>query len=810
MSGTLPNWIARLLGEEVAPGEGTAFRMQFEWPLGSAWGACLLAAVAVGFVVAIYLRENRRASVAYRMMLAAVRFSLVAVVLLMISQVSLSLQRTGLPYVVVVVDVTGSMNSTDRYDDALRAGLQQRLDELGGGELTRWNLTRMLLTEDNAALPRQVGKDYRLRVYFLDNSPRGVELSEATDVDGLIAEIKAIRTPKAGATRLGAAVRTVLDDLRGTPPAAIVLLTDGLNTDGPPLSDAVAAARSKGVPLSAVGIGSEQPQRDLELTDLSVDPVVFVDDVVNFEFRVSCTDFEYGRVQVVLRREGDTEILARTEVFLGGDRPSVQHQLTHRPERTGSFRYIVEVLPQEGDVDTANNRQTRPVEVRDEKIRVLLAWAYPSYEFRYLWNLLHRDDSIEVYTVLQDADVEVVRRQIDMDAQQQKQMLRAFPVQRGELFEQDVIILGDVNPARLSESMMQNLVDFVDRPVDREGKGGSLILVAGMKYMPHAFRGTRLADLMPIDPQSVRIPDPEQPITDGFQVQVTAAGLARPPMQLGDTQLATRTAWRGLPPLYWLMDAPDRKPGTVVLAEHPTRRDAEGRLLPVICMHNPGAGTVVFHATDETHRWRYRVGDAFFARYWVQMIRHLARSKLAGRSDGLQLQSDRQTYRAGDPVRLRVRFDDPRAAPGDDDGVTVVLDHADSRTRREPLHRASSRGVFEAELDDLAPGDYHAWVAAPSSKGRVAWADFVVEPPAGEREGEPINAAGLQKAADDTGGKYYRLEEAGGLLDDLPPGIQVPTEPLPRKPLWNRWPVLVLFLLLLIGEWILRKRGGMI
>ena len=54
------------------------------------------------------------------------------------------------------------------------------------------------------------------------------------------------------------------------------------------------------------------------------------------------------------------------------------------------------------------------------------------------------------------------------------------------------------------------------------------------------------------------------------------------------------------------------------------------------------------------------------------------------------------------------------------------------------------------------------------------------------------------------------FETADRLLGDLPPGRQVPIESLPPRPLWNKWPVLALFLGLLIAEWILRKRRGMV
>ena len=49
------------------------------------------------------------------MMLAAIRLGLVAIVLLMIAQVTLSLKRTGLPYAAVLMDDSLSMTTVDHY-----------------------------------------------------------------------------------------------------------------------------------------------------------------------------------------------------------------------------------------------------------------------------------------------------------------------------------------------------------------------------------------------------------------------------------------------------------------------------------------------------------------------------------------------------------------------------------------------------------------------------------------------------------------------------------------------------------------------
>ena len=269
--------------------------------------------------------------------------------------------------------------------------------------------------------------------------------------------------------------------------------------------------------------------------------------------------------------------------------------------------------------------------------------------------------------------------------------------------------------------------------------------------------------------------------------------------------------WKALPPLYWLLEVPELKHGAMVLAEHPTRVGADGRHLPVICLQYVGAGKVLFHATDETWRWRYRVGDAYFARYWIQTIRYLCRSKLADAGRSAILTTDRREYAQGESVRLRVRFADERLAPAAADGVTVVVEQSGRKTQRLSLARAvASRGVFERVLDHLAPGSYHAWIAAPTFEGRAPAVDFAVVLPPGEFAQVRMDAAGMRQAAEISGGRFYTFDTAAELPRDLPPGRPVPIESLPPRPLWNRWPVLLLFLVLMIAEWILRKRRGMV
>ena len=109
---------------------------------------------------------------------------------------------------------------------------------------SRLNLAKSVLLADNAMLLRAIDERYKLKLYYLDDAVR----AQSGKVDQLAADLSKL-APTGESTRLGQGIRTVLNDLRGTPPTAIVILSDGITTEGDSLSDAAGYARRKGVPL---------------------------------------------------------------------------------------------------------------------------------------------------------------------------------------------------------------------------------------------------------------------------------------------------------------------------------------------------------------------------------------------------------------------------------------------------------------------------------------------------------------------------------------------------------------------------------
>jgi hypothetical protein len=788
-------------GDSTAHGEGIETTIVHTWPW-PMWTTLLLLIVIVAIVLYVYWRERIAANL-LRIVLIGLRLVAIGLVVFMLYGWMRHRHRTDLPDIVVVLDDSASMAVEDHYDSAAGANIEKRLRALKLDKQTRINLAKTLLLADDAKLWNELDAHYNLKLYRMGEAAR---IEPGTSAERLAAVRELIADQQQ--SRLGRSLRDILETQRGRPTAAIILFTDGITTEGRPLSEVAELARRKAIPLFTVALGSDRAPRDLRLHDLLVDEVAFVGDLINFDFKLTAAGFANQPATVRLKRESDGAILAEKNITIGEDGTTASDRLSFRPEEEGEFRFIVEAEPLTGEANTENNLQTAVVRVQDEAIRVLYVQAYPNYEYRYLKNLLERELNTKIATdeesplgfrvVLQDADPRY--------AQFDKSALRDFPVRRDELFQYDVLIFGDVNPTFLTRSMMENIRAFV------EERGGGVIFMAGPRFTPLAFRGTPLEDLFPVDLTTAVLPDPHVPIVEGFRARPTPLGLSSPQLQLGNSVADSLRIWNEkLPPLYWMLEASDLRPGARVLVEHPTRTASNGQNLPLVVLQFVGAGKVVFHTTDETWRWRYRAGDVYLSRYWIQTIRYLSRSKLLGGNRQVELVADPPSARRDEAVRLRVRFLDDRAAPPEDDGVTVILEREAGQRRQLALHRdAAARGVFEGTVSNLAEGTYRAWLAAPSVEGRPPATQFTVVEPPSERSRLETDTADLRLTAERTHGKFYTFATANRLANDLPPGRQVRIESMPPEAVWNLPLLAGLFVAVLVTEWLLRKYVGLL
>lgn len=769
--------------QPVGAGEDTQWNLRFDlgWP---DWLVAIFVVFAVGWVFSFYWREGQAASRFGKIFLAGLRLLVVLLILGMLGGLEIAIDRTGLPYAVFTIDDSESMQVTDVRTEAASGAAKPRFQSV-----VEW------LKKDDGRQLKELTDKHRIQVYLNSTSPR--LLGSATnpkEVDEILEKLTVARAD-GRESRHGDNLRTVLNGLRGTTPSAIVAITDGVTTAGEPLSQAGQYAARRNVPVYTIGVGDPAEQRDLALDDLLVDEIVFVDDLVTFEATLKSKGYTAGDVKVSLKIKGQSTPLDTKNYAVTGDGKAVRVRLTHRPTEPGQYVYVIETPTVDREINVDNNRIERTVRVLKQKIRVLYVDAYPRYEFRYLKNLLERDPTIDLRVLLLDSDAEYV--------QQDRVALGFFPTDKKELFDFDVIIMGDVPPTIFNQSQLTDMKEFV------RTKGGGIIFVAGQAFSPFAYRDTVLADLLPVDLGPSRNREAGNPAGKGAIARLTPDGSNSPMFRFAADDSENASIWKTLPPLYWFANVAKARPGAQVLLEAPNEEQAQGTT-PVAATQFFGAGRTYFQGFDSTWRWRQKIEDVYHARYWIQTIRYMARAKLLGKGRKAEVQVDRREYRRGDAVQLRVRFVDESVIPAADEGVKISIAKDAGATRTVELKRsAERRDTFEGVVATTETGKFHARMISPVLEDAGPGADFVVVPPPGEMDRVELNEPDLKQLAEATKGMYFRIADAPQVFAQLPPGRPVPVHADPPIPLWNTWPVLIVFTALLGCEWVLRKRWNM-
>ena len=375
-----------------------------------------------------------------------------------------------------------------------------------------------------------------------------------------------------------------------------------------------------------------EPARDIELTELLVDDVVFVDDAVRFQAKLLARGFAGEKVTVRLKElepgshdPKTAHEIDSTEVDVPSKGQPRRVELVYHPKTTGERTFILESDRSAARRELQTEEQSkieRAITVRKEKLKVLYVDTEPRYEFRYLKNYLERDETIDLKIVLLSSDPAY--------SQEDRSALATFPASKDDLFAYDVVLFGDADTSFMSQSQMQNLVEFVTE------KGGGVLFVAGELFNPLSYRGTPLELLLPIELADARNPTAVGTSVSAFRPELTLEGRSSPIFRFGDNEAASMQIWERLPELLWYFRRSRVEASGGSFWPNTRRPPGPRSKLPLLLYHFVGAGKGMFHAFDDTWRWRLsRPATSTSGSFWVQTVRFLAHDqKLVGQRPG--------------------------------------------------------------------------------------------------------------------------------------------------------------------------------
>jgi hypothetical protein len=624
----------------------------------------------------------------------------------------------------------------------------------------------------------------------LDASGQGTNLS-----DGILDRVRA-----------GEDVRT-----------AVVLFSDGQHNMGSPPLGAAKMLGSREIPIYTVGLGNSHPPADLNLVQVVAPHAVFYKDSVRGEI-VLRDDMPTGQpFDATIECEGQTlwekHLLTeqgelRSIPFEFSVKDVVEKMLGEDPKAPQyvSFplwlRAKVSYLPGEQEKD--NNTRDFHIGMAVNRRKVLLLDERPRWEFRYLRNLLQRDELWDVNRPLLESTGGWYR-----GAQN-----GTFPKDRETLLSYDLIVLGEVPPSSFTGSELEWMRDFVEK------RRGGLVWVDGQRGLLKRYAETPLGPILPVewegDPLGGQV----------LELRPTPEG-ARGPLDLSIPTESNDDVWKSFPPMQWVNSVRTRQ-GSETLLEAMTA----GRRVPALVARRAGAGRTLYAGFDETWRWRTKTGDLHQGRYWNQLVRWTAEPPYAARDEWILLDAGATSYTLGQSAEIRVRL---RDGPSDPKGAAVR-----SRVRRPaPVEVILSREGKKLMSIKLTPGGaendvYSGQTGALREEGRYevrvqveglpglpepgelpqkelkARVEFEVRArDTGELSALHCNEELLRKVAGLSKGEFFREEDAEKVLGRLDPMRQ--EQVIEREiVLWHSWGWFAAMLALLTIEWAARKWSGML
>lgn len=735
------------------------------WPL---WllGIAILAA-ALG--LAWFVRRNATSARVKGGRSAAVwvlQTLLASILLLLLWHPALSVAtlRPQQNIVAVVVDDSSSMS----------------VDDSGSG--SRKNAAVGLL---NSGLVKQLQDKFQVRLYKLSDHLDRLEAYDKGGLDKL--------TAGGTATHIGDSLKQVLADAASLPIGAVVLLSDGADNSGGIDLETISEVRRQRIPVHTIGFGREKMAHDVELTGVDTAPRALPESRLSASVTFHQRGYAGTKAKVFIKDGG--KILAAHDITFKADGVEQTENILFNAGPVGVKAIEVSIDPLPGEENQRNNKLTRLVNVDKRTPKILYMEGEPRWEFKFLRRAVEDDRSIHLSTILRTTQNKIYVQDEHGDAP--KNMKDGFPNRIEDLFEFDGLILGSVDAPYFTSAQQQLIKDFVDR------RGGGLLLLGGRDSLADGgYARSVLNDVLP-----VKLPDQKNTfVRDPATVELTAQGRDSLITRIEEDPQKNIERWKKLPYLMNFQNAGQPKPGATVLVDAlPT---SVGRL-PLLTIQNFGRGRTAVFATAGSWRWQMLqpVADKSHEMFYTQLLRWLVNDT----PRPLMVSTPRQMLNDESQLKLRADVRDKAFLPAADATVEahILGDGTSDTVQMRP--DALDAGVYNAEWTVPKPGAYVVEVTAKRGTEDLGRDVLTFRRDDGVAENFHVeqNRELLEKLSNETGGKYYKPEDAKKLGKDInysEAGITVRE----TRDLWDMPVIFLLLLMLRSGEWLLRRKWGVI
>ncbi len=738
--------------------------LRASWPL-----VFLLLLLAIGAAVAVftYARPKGKAEASERALMALLRIGAFCILFFALLRPTL-VNTSTVPqrnFVGVLLDDSRSMTLPGSDGSARSRFIEDRFDSEEGG------------------LFRQLEERFAVRYFRYSSSSERVEFVSELGFDGT-------RTDLVGA------LNRVRQELSSVPLSGLVVISDGADNSGRALTEATVPLQAASVPVFTVGLGEEALSPDVQVGRVAAPRTVLRGTSLLLDVVISQRGFAGRTLPLVV--EDEKNILAENEVTFRADGEPTVARVRFTLDEAGAKRIKLRVPVQEGERVPQNNERMVEVEVKTAREKVLYFEGEPRFEVKFLRRALAADENIQVVVLQRTAEDKFLR----LDVDDGEELAGGFPRTREELFQYRGLVIGSVEASYFTRDQLTMIADFVSQ------RGGGLLMLGGRwAFAEGGYGGTPVAEALPVvlgEP----VPDPHLAFSE-VKVRPTVAGLGHVAAQIRPEGGTDAGGWDSLPRLAVMNPITEVKAGATALLTG----SGEGEDQIVLAYQRYGRGKSVAFPVVDSWIWQFHADialeDQTYETFWQQLLRWL----VDGVPDYVEASTEQESVEVGESVKILTEINDSAFVEVNDAFVEATVTAPDGTISLVSLDWTVDRdGEYGGTFLPTMEGDYEIGVRATRGGEELLGSDEArlrVGPGTEEYFDAGLRRTLLERLSTETGGRYYEPATVGNLPEDIRftgGGVTLTEE----RDLWDM-PILFLLLVGFVGgEWVLRRRRGMV
>lgn len=585
----------------------------------------------------------------------------------------------------------------------------------------------------------------------------------------------------------GTNIASALESLKDKTFKHIILLSDGLHTaENSPVESAAKLALN-GSKVHSICVGSEKFMPDLILSGVRSPSFCMLGEQITIPFQIE-NKFESQIKTSITFKAGNYPPELKEFNLNAGE--TLKNEFKWKAVEKGKIKISISLDKVKGEVNQENNTFSTEIDVKEDKIKVLLADSLPRWEFRYIKNALSRDPGVSPQFILYHPKIKMPEG---------NNYVLKFP-DKNEIRSIDVIFLGDLGTKELSEEDLKNI------QINVEQNAAGLVLLPGRKGKLLELENSSISDLFPI------ISDQSNP--SGLQgkieasLELTRYGQDHHLTMLEDSVVANKILWKNLPGFTWCWSVLKASPDAKIIATHPYLQNKNGKI-PLLVEKNYGSGLVLFMGIDHVWKWRKAVEDKYHYRFWSQVIRWMAHKRFLGKSSGARIFYEPETPSIGENVSVKVILSD-KIIVGKEDKLLLSVKNKERGNIESYILKNTTENpnLFLTEITIKNSGT-QIFTASTEKNTQIASAEIIVKSEKPEKLWQPADTELMKSIARAGNGSFAKCNDSEKIIELLK---HEPEEKFIRKlfPLWSNIWVISSIIALLSISWILKKIAGRI